>query len=181
MDEYKLTDTSLPSPVFNPQDLIGWSFLMDEQPDGQRARSKIVQLIEDHESSLEDYPTIIQFRVSVNNDTAEEIITYNKMLEYITKDEESDIMWKFRRIISHEVQGSQITLLIKWENGEITKEPLRIIAANDTVTCAIYARENGLLDQPGWKRFKHIAKNEKNFTRMVNQAKLKSFHTAPKY
>jgi hypothetical protein len=181
MDEYKLADTPLPSPVFNPQDLIGQSFLMDEQPDGQRARGKIVQLIEDHESALKDYQTRIQFRVSVNNDKAEEIITYNKMLEYITRDEESDIMWKFQRIISHEVQGSKITLLIEWENGEITKEPLSVIAGDDPVTCAIYARENGLLNQPVWKRFKHIAKNEKKFTRMVNQAKLKSFHTAPKY
>ena len=86
MDEYKLADTPLPSPVFNPQDLIGRSFLMDEQPDGQKARGKIVQLIEDHESSLEDNPTRIQFRVSVNNNKAEEIITYNKMLEYITID-----------------------------------------------------------------------------------------------
>jgi hypothetical protein len=51
MDEYKLADTPLPSPVFNPQDLIGRSFLMDEQSDGQKARGKIVQLIEDHESS----------------------------------------------------------------------------------------------------------------------------------
>jgi hypothetical protein len=84
IDEYKLTDTPLPSPVFNPQDLIGQSFLMDVQPDGQRARGKIVQLIEDHESSLEDNPFRIQFRVSVNNDKAEEINTYNKMLEYIT-------------------------------------------------------------------------------------------------
>jgi hypothetical protein len=42
-------------------------------------------------------------------------------------------------------------------------------------------RENSLLDQPGWKRFRHIAKNEKKFIRMVNQAKLKSFNTAPKY
>jgi hypothetical protein len=75
----------------------------------------------------------------------------------------------------------QTTLLIEWENVEITKDPVKIIAADDPVTCAIYARENGLLDQPGWKRFKHIAKNEKKFTGTVNQAKLKSFHTAPKY
>jgi hypothetical protein len=75
---------------------MGRSFLMDEQPDGQKARGKIVQLIEDHESSLEDNPTRIRFRVSVNNDKAEEIIMYNKMLEYITRDEESDIMWKFQ-------------------------------------------------------------------------------------
>jgi hypothetical protein len=180
MDEYKLADTPLPSPVFNPKDLIGRSFLMDEHTDGQKERGKIVQLVEDHESSLEDNPTRIQFRVSVNNDKAEEIIMYNKMLEYITRDEESDIMWKFQRIISHEVQGPKTTLLIEWENGEITKEPLSIIAVDYPVTCAIYARENGLLNQPGWKRFKHIAKNGKKFTRMVNQAKIKSFHTAPK-
>jgi hypothetical protein len=46
----------------------------------------------------------------------------------------------------------------------------------------IYARENGLLDQPRWKHFRYIANNEKKFTCMVNQAKLKSFNTAaPKY
>jgi hypothetical protein len=101
----------------------------------------------------------------VNNDKTEEIIMYNKMLEYITKDKEFDIMWKFRRIISHEVQGSHIILFIDWENGEITKEPLKIIAADDPATCAIYSRENGLLDQPGWICFKHIAKNEKKFPR----------------
>jgi hypothetical protein len=56
MDEYKLADTPLPSPMFNPQDLIGRSFLMDEKPDGQKARGQILQLIEDHESSLEDNP-----------------------------------------------------------------------------------------------------------------------------
>jgi hypothetical protein len=105
------------------------------------------------------------------------------MLEYITKDKKSDITWKFRQIVSHKgpTQGSQYDLLIEWENGEITKEPLKVIATDDPVTCAIYARENGLLDQPGWKRFWHIAKNEKKCTRMVNQAKLKSFNTAPKY
>jgi hypothetical protein len=52
--------------------------------------------------------------------------------------------------------------LIEWENGEITKEPLKIIAADDPVSCAIYVRENGLLDKPGWKRFKHIAKQERS-------------------
>ena len=48
--------------------------------------------------------------------------------------------------------------MIEWENGEITTEPLAIIAADDPVTCAIYARDNNLLDLAGWKRFKGIAK-----------------------
>jgi hypothetical protein len=130
MDKSKLASTptdkvnvdSPPPPVFNPEDLIGRTFLMDEKEDGQNHRGWIVELIEDHESLLEENPTRIKFRVSVNNDKAEEIITYNKMLEYITKDEDSDIMWKFKRIVSHEKKGSQINVLIEWENGEITGE-----------------------------------------------------------
>jgi hypothetical protein len=41
--------------------------------------------------------------------------------------------------------------MIEWENGEIITEPLAIIAADDPVTCAIYARDNNLLDLAEWK------------------------------
>ena len=34
---------------------------------------------------------------------------------------------------------------VEWETGEITFEPLSIIAADDPVTCAAYAKENDLL------------------------------------
>jgi hypothetical protein len=128
---------------------------------------------------VEDNPTRIKFRISVNEDKAEEIIIYNKMLDSIPKDEESDIRWKFKRIVSHENKGSQCNVLIEWKNGEITNEPHRVIASDVPVSCAIYARENNLLEQPGWKRFKHIAKREKKFTQM--QAKLRSYNTAPRY
>jgi hypothetical protein len=147
-----------PSPFFNPDNLIGCSFLMDKQEDGQQIRGQIVELIKDHESKVEENPTRIKLRVSVNEDKAEEIITYKKMLEYIAKDEDSDINWKFRRIVSHEYKGSQCNGLIKWENEENTNDPLKIIAADDPVSCAIYACEINLLDQPGWKMFEHIAK-----------------------
>jgi len=39
--------------------------------------------------------------------------------------------------------------MIEWENGEVTSEPLSIIAADNPVTCAIYARETSLLDFDG--------------------------------
>jgi hypothetical protein len=66
MDEYKPAVTISPSPVFNPQDLIGRSFLMDKQSGGQKPRATITQLLEDHESPLENNPTRIKFRVSLN-------------------------------------------------------------------------------------------------------------------
>ena len=178
------------TPVFKPEDLIGRTFLMDEQNDGQRFRARIVKLIEDHESDLDDNPTRIKFVCSINNDQAEEVFAYNELLDYISQDEESEIVWKFKRIVSHEgplkrgdhgYNGSAYNVMIEWENGEITAAPLRAIAADDPVTCDIYARENGLLETPGWTRFKKIAAREKKFVRMVKQAKLRSFNTAPRY
>jgi hypothetical protein len=50
-----------PPPIFNPADLIGRSFLMDKKEDGQQFRGCIVELLEDHESKLEDSPTTIKF------------------------------------------------------------------------------------------------------------------------
>ena len=71
--------------------------------------------------------------------------------------------------------------MIEWETGEITAEPLSVIAADDPVTCAIYAKQNDLLNVDGWKRFKNIANRQKKLLRMANQAKLRSFRLAPKY
>jgi hypothetical protein len=70
---------------------------------------------------------------------------------------------------------------IEWENGEITDEQLSVIAANDPVTCGIYARDYNLLEQPGCKHFNALANWQKKLFRMINQAKLRSFHTAPRY
>jgi hypothetical protein len=164
MDEYKPAATISPSPVFNPQDLIGRSFLMDKQADGQKPTATIIQLFEDHESSLEDNSTRIKFKVSLNKDQQEDIITYNKMLEYITKDKESDITWRFRLIVSHKgpTQGSQYDLLIEWENGEMTKEPLKIIAADNQVTCAIYREKMVYWTNPDGNVFGTSPKMKRN-------------------
>ena len=70
---------------------------------------------------------------------------------------------------------------VTWENGEVTFEPLGINAKSDPVTCAIYARENGLLDLDGWKQFWRLAQRQKKLLRLANQAKLQSFHSSPRY
>ena len=91
------------TPIFNPQDLVGRTFLMDKQEDGQRHRAKIVQLIEDFESDVAQNPTRIKFLCKhLDGDTAEEVITYNQMLDFISRDEDTDITWKFKRIVSHQ-------------------------------------------------------------------------------
>ena len=109
---------------------------------------------------------------------------------YIDKDNDNPILWKFKRIVAHQgplepssphYQGSKYNVRIEWENGEVTDEPLSIIAVDDPLACAIYARENNILSTPGWQRFKRLASRQKKLFRMVNQAKLRSFKTAPKF
>ena len=63
--------------------------------------------------------------------------------------------------------------MIEWETGEITDEPLALIAADDPVTCTAYAKKHDLLHLDGWKRLKHIAKNQKQLTRAINQSKIR--------
>jgi hypothetical protein len=105
----------------------------------------------------------------------------------LARDNDNNIVSKFKRIVSHQgpitsnhpdYNGSTYSLLIEWET---TKEALQVFAKDDPVTCAIYAKDNGLLDLPSWKQFKSISRLQKKFTRMVNQAKLNSFNNTPKF
>ena len=176
-------------PLVDTSDLIGRTFLT-EQEDGQMHRARIVSLIEDHDGNVENNLERMRFKCSVNDDKYEEILTYNQIMDHIEQSEEDAVVWRFKRIAGHEGpltknhpmwRGSTYNVRVEWENGEITDEPLTTIAADDPVTCAIYAKNNDLLDVPGWKRFKSIAKRQKHMFRMANQAKLRSFRLAPKY
>ena len=123
---------------------------------------------------------------SSDDEEFEEIVTYNELLDHISKDETEEGLWKFKSISAHQgplsqshpaYNGSRYNVLVNWETGESTFEPLATIAADDPVTCAIYAKENGLLEEDGWRQFKKLARRQKRLDRMVNQAKLKSFQT----
>ena len=63
--------------------------------------------------------------------------------------------------------------MVEWETGEITEKPLSIIAADDPVTCAAYAKQHNLLNLLVWRRFRNIAKNRKSLTRSINQTQIR--------
>jgi ATP-dependent phosphoenolpyruvate carboxykinase len=58
---------------------------------------------------------------------------------------------------------------------------LDVIATDDPVTCAVYAKKNNLLDTPGWKQFKKIARRHKRLVRMLKQSKLRQSRRSPIY
>jgi hypothetical protein len=147
---------------------------MDKE-DGQQHRAQILNVIDEeeickcigeHERDLFRQPGHIQFVCSVNDDDYEEILSYNELMDYIEKekqqhqDKDGNGFWNFKRIVGHEglfrasdleYKGSRYNVLIEWENGEITSEPLNIFGKDDPVTCAVYACKHGLLEEEGWK------------------------------
>ena len=68
----------------------------------------------------------------------------------------------------------------EWETGEITEEPLSIIAQDDPVSCAAYAKEHNLLHLP-WNKLKHIAKHQQTLTRAINQTKIRQARRSATY
>ena len=46
-------------------------------------------------------------------------------------------------------------MIIAWENGEISEVPLNSFEQDAPDECARYAKENKLLDEPGWKRYRY--------------------------
>ena len=77
--------------------------------------------------------------------------------------------------------GSEYNVKIAWETGEITYEPLDLMANQIPVDLALYAKNNNLLYKPGWKRFKRLGRRDKQIMRLVKQAKLRSYRLRPKY
>jgi hypothetical protein len=89
--------------IVDPQELLGRTFLMDTQEDGQRFRARIVECISDHESNVCCSDNHVKFRISVNEDEYEETITYNELLDFIKKNQENDTtVWRFRCIVGHQ-------------------------------------------------------------------------------
>ena len=70
----------------------------------------------------------------------------------------SNDLYKFRALIGHlerlkatdhNWKGCKYNVLVDWETGEMTYEPLSVLAADDPVTCATYAKDNDLLHIDG--------------------------------
>ena len=133
----------------------------------------------------------IRLKVRFTRDDQEDIMSYNEIVDFMTRETNkiNGEYWKFHKIIGHEkvsqghknYNGSSYNLRIAWENGEISEVPFKLFVHDAPVECAMYAKENNLLDEPDWKRFRRITNRSVNLVRMIKQVRLRQFHSSPKY
>ena len=124
-------DNPIPMANIDIPNLLGRSFLLPPEDNGERHMAKIID-IDDHGQSLED----IKFRLKINKDQAEEIMSYNQLMDYIQKgtdaEEDPDSLFKFRDIVAHQGplestdpnhKGSKYNVMVEWESGEVLMSP----------------------------------------------------------
>ena len=166
-------------PTIDPETIIGRTFLMEREVDGTVHRAEVTKRIAAMEGEAE------QYLVKLGDGTRQDVMTYDAVIEAIDRQltaeaekSDEDTIWIFKEVMGHRKVKQVWEVLMKWEDDSETWEPLSAIWKSDPITLAKYARDNDLLETPGWKRLRHYAKNEKKLNRMLKQAKLNSSRTA---
>lgn len=178
-------------PKLSPEELLGFTFLRDRQ-DGQSVRAKVVKQVWDDDA--EDHQNL-KFIIELGKGKIDEIIAYNELSALIEEQRDYEVQnpdcaWIYKAIVGHDgpldakhpkYKESLYNVLVLWEDGSETYEPLTVIRRDDPITCAKYAKEHGLLDTPGCKQCKLIACRTKVYKRMLKQAAMKSVRHGPIY
>ena len=182
-------DNPIPMANIDIPNLLGRSFLLPPEENGERDMAKIID-IDDHGPPLED----IKFKLKINKDQAEEIMSYNQLMDYIQRgtdaEEDPDSLFNFRDIVAHQGplestdpnhKGSKYNVMAEWESGEVTYEPLTLISKDDPITCAVYAKKHDFLDTTRWKHLKRYAKTSKRLIRAVKQSRIRQVRASARY
>ena len=72
-------------------------------------------------------------------------------------------------------------MMIEWDTGETTHEPLPLIIQDDPISCAVYAKKHGLLNTSGWKHLKRYDETSKRLLRAAKQFKIRQVRKAITY
>ena len=172
-------DNPIPMANIDIPNLLDRSFLLPPEDNGEHHMAKIID-IDDHGPPIED----MKFTLKINKDQAEEIMSYNQLMDYIQKGT------KLRDIVAHQGplestdpdrKGSKYNVMVEWESGEVTYEPLILISKEDPINCAVYAKKHDLLDTTGWKHPKRHAKISKRLIRAVKQSWILQVRASARY
>ena len=127
------SDNTPPMSIINFDDLLGRTFLLPLDVNGERKRATISEHVNDlcqEQVSREDH---LRFKLKIDGDQLDDLISYNQLMEYLEDKTDTgpleDGLYRFKCIKDHkgpytssdpEYNGSSYNLLIEWETGEQT-------------------------------------------------------------
>ena len=162
-------DEPVHQPTFSPDELLGMMILKDDG--GELVRAKVVGRIMDRDAENHDQ---IMFLLALGDRQLEELISYNELSNLVTESLSAKELGQqdfasYSGILNHQgplkahdprYKGSSYNVLVNWDDGTQTWEPINLIGKQDPVTIAQYGHDNGLLNKPGWKFLRRTAKRQ---------------------
>ena len=125
------SENTPPMSIINFDDLLGRTFLLPMDENGERKRATISEHVKDlrqQQGSREDQ---LRFKLKIDGDPLDDLISYNQLMEYLEDKTDTgpleDGLYRFKCIKDHkgpytssdpEYNGSSYNLLIEWEPGE---------------------------------------------------------------
>ena len=188
------SDITQPMSTINFDDLLGRTFLLPMDENVERNRATISEHVNDLCQEQVSKKVQLRFKLKIDGDQLDDLISYNQLLEYIEDKTDTgtleDGLYRFKCIKDHkgphtssdpEYNGSSYNLLIEWETGDQTWEPLGNIIASDPYTCAGYAKEHNLLNTTGRKLLKRHARTASRLIWTLKKSKYRKARATRQY
>ena len=171
-------------PTIDIGSIIGRTFITTQDEDGEQVRARIDEAEFLQDRTADEAEPLLRFKCSVGNKRFDEIMTYNRMLQWCDQHKTADGFFIINSIIGHRRYpkakgGWQVH--VQWESGLSTWEDLSDIFRDDPVTLSMYALKHDLLNEPSWRRCRTYTKRQKVIGRMINQVRLRNFRNRPRY
>ena len=91
--------------IFDPEDLINRAYLTSIDNNGERQRVKTVEVLNEDLDDIDKPPEKAKFIVKSEDESFDEILSHNEILDYITNQENIDdpdiFKWRFKSILAH--------------------------------------------------------------------------------
>ena len=133
-------DKSVSNPMaeYNPDNLLGRTFLFPPNQKGERHRAsikqKIIEISDQLDTEQHEMVNEINFLLDVGLGRSQAIMSYNKVSDYLENaQQEDDSLYTFRAITNHhgplkkndpDYNGSLYNVMVEWQTGEITDQSL---------------------------------------------------------
>ena len=149
----RATDKGIEPPVVDIKGLLGRTFISNPDDNGEQQRAKIIQVTPTVKRTPDGKDAIVRFKCKHGNRMFEEVLSYNKMLEWCNRDVDRDDMFKIDGIISHRKAKLKDStgpweVLVKWSSGQATWNCLNLTYTDDPMSVTMCAIKNNLLDLP---------------------------------
>ena len=122
--------TTTPMAEYNPDSLVGRTFLLQKNEQGERLRATIKRKIietsklldNQHDNAIDK----INFHLDVGQGRAEAIMSCVQIVDHLDRQEQQEDLYKFRAITGHQgplspqdenYKGSKYNVMVEWETG----------------------------------------------------------------